>query len=373
VTWQAIRAAITARVAAASAACLVASLVAGLAGAPSAVADPGLTTARAKAKALRTQVTRLEVQAEQAIEDYDALQAQLAAAVTKHVSATRELDRATTTRHTRQVEATQRVRALYMSGGSAALYASVLDGRDIGDVLTRAATVRNLMLVDRAEVGSADGMVARATALATRLEQLAAERTGLEERAGRAADRVRTLLARTQQLLADADARVLRLAEEERRRQAAAAAAAAAARLSQLGLLDATTAPGTQWALAAMSAARTKLGVPYTWGATGPDTFDCSGLTGWAYRQAGLSLPRTSREQWYAGFHPPLNQLAPGDLLFWATDLSDPRTIHHVALYIGKGQMIHAPRTGDVVRVALVNTDGLIGAVRPGTTGSALP
>ncbi len=102
----------------------------------------------------------------------------------------------------------------------------------------------------------------------------------------------------------------------------------------------------------------------YVWGATGPTTFDCSGLTQWAYAQAGVSIPRTSRQQ-YAGLPKvPLDQLQPGDLVFYANG-SDPSTIHHVALYLGGGKVLHAPHTGDVVRVAGVAMPGLFGAVRP--------
>ncbi|MDP9239391.1 MAG: C40 family peptidase, partial [Actinomycetota bacterium] len=90
-----------------------------------------------------------------------------------------------------------------------------------------------------------------------------------------------------------------------------------------------------------------------------------SGLTGWAYRQAGLTLPRTSRAQWHAGPHVALTALAPGDLLFWATNEADAASIHHVALYIGSGLMIAAPQTGDVVKIQAVYVSGYIGAVRP--------
>ena len=118
-----------------------------------------------------------------------------------------------------------------------------------------------------------------------------------------------------------------------------------------------------------MGAARQQLGKPYQWGATGPGSFDCSGLTGWSYEQAGVILPRTSREQWYAGPHPALGYLQPGDLLFWATNPTDPATIHHVALYAGADQMIAAPHTGAVVTVQPVYLDGYIGAVRPTVVG----
>jgi cell wall-associated NlpC family hydrolase len=83
------------------------------------------------------------------------------------------------------------------------------------------------------------------------------------------------------------------------------------------------------------------------------------------FSAAGRTLPRTSREQWKVGVHVTLSQLKPGDLLFWANDTANPGSIHHVALYLGHGLMVHSPHTGDHVRVAPVYLSGLIGAVRP--------
>jgi cell wall-associated NlpC family hydrolase len=124
-------------------------------------------------------------------------------------------------------------------------------------------------------------------------------------------------------------------------------------------------APNQTVVSAAIAAARAQLGKPYQWGATGPNSFDCSGLTGWAYGHAGVGLPRTSREQWFAGPHPGLGYLQPGDLLFWAPDTSNAATIHHVAIYIGGDKMIAAPHTGADVAIQSVYLTGYIGAVRP--------
>jgi cell wall-associated NlpC family hydrolase len=114
-----------------------------------------------------------------------------------------------------------------------------------------------------------------------------------------------------------------------------------------------------------------ELGKPYVWGATGPNTYDCSGLILRAFEAAGIDLPRVSREQFDAGGHVPVKQAQPGDLLFYATDPSDPATIHHVALYMGDGQMVEAPYSGQSVRVRPVpwNYAELVPlATRPGTT-----
>ena len=84
-----------------------------------------------------------------------------------------------------------------------------------------------------------------------------------------------------------------------------------------------------------------------------------------AWRAGGVTLPHWSVAQFAQAKKIPASEARPGDLLFYAYDVSDPGTIHHVALYIGNGQMIHAPHTGDVVRIASVYSDGLIGFARP--------
>lgn len=117
-------------------------------------------------------------------------------------------------------------------------------------------------------------------------------------------------------------------------------------------------------ALVAMDAALDQVGDPYVWGATGPDSFDCSGLTSWSYAQAGVALPRVSRDQYAAGGNPvDVGDLLPGDLVFFAT--WDPGVVHHVGLYVGRGLMVAAPRTGLTVRVEAVPAAGYVGAVRP--------
>lgn len=103
----------------------------------------------------------------------------------------------------------------------------------------------------------------------------------------------------------------------------------------------------------AFAAAQSMIGTPYVYGATGPSSFDCSGLTSWAYAQAGVSIPRTSEAQTGAGTRiSSMSQLQVGDLVFFFNDL------HHVGLYAGNGQVLHAPRTGTVVRYESMSTIG---------------
>ncbi|MFG2140716.1 NlpC/P60 family protein [Streptomyces sp. NPDC048650] len=107
--------------------------------------------------------------------------------------------------------------------------------------------------------------------------------------------------------------------------------------------------PASQRGAAALAAAQSKIGSPYVWGATGPSSFDCSGLTSWAYQQAGQSLPRTSQEQANAGTRISQDALKPGDLVLFYGDL------HHIGLYAGNGTVLHAPKPGAAVRYESIN------------------
>lgn len=103
-----------------------------------------------------------------------------------------------------------------------------------------------------------------------------------------------------------------------------------------------------------------KLGSPYAWGATGPNSFDCSGLTYAAYRAAGITLPRIAADQSHVGQRISLSQARPGDLVFYRGTQSPG----HVAIYIGDGLRIHAPHSGDYVRIATVRESTVTAVVR---------
>lgn len=97
---------------------------------------------------------------------------------------------------------------------------------------------------------------------------------------------------------------------------------------------------------------------PYVWGAEGPSSYDCSGLVMAAYQRVGISLPHYTGDQWTSGTHISKEELRPGDLVFFYSDL------HHVGIYVGGGMMVHAPQTGDVVRIASIERRPWAGAVR---------
>ncbi|MFI5778328.1 C40 family peptidase [Nocardia sp. NPDC051570] len=107
----------------------------------------------------------------------------------------------------------------------------------------------------------------------------------------------------------------------------------------------------------ALDAAKSKLGAEYVWGATGPDAFDCSGLVQWAYKQAGIKLPRTSFEMEHVGRPIALSQLAPGDIIVTSNG-------GHVVMYAGDGKIVQAPTSGETVSFAHLNTDDVVTARR---------
>ncbi|MEV6650407.1 NlpC/P60 family protein [Streptomyces sp. NPDC051219] len=108
-----------------------------------------------------------------------------------------------------------------------------------------------------------------------------------------------------------------------------------------------------------LSFARAQIGKPYVWGATGPSSFDCSGLTVAAWKTAGVDLPRTTWDQVNVGTRVATADLLPGDLVFFYDDIS------HVGIYIGDGKMIHAPKPGTNVREESIYYMPIYGSVRP--------
>ncbi|MEV8531024.1 NlpC/P60 family protein [Streptomyces sp. NPDC051211] len=207
--------------------------------------------------------------------------------------------------------------------------------------------------------------------------------TGAEKRVGRLATRARKALDGQQTLAAQQkrhkEEAASRLKEVER--LLASLTAEQLAELSareragtdraQRALLDSGRLPsrtGTPTAAggAALGYATAQLGKPYVWGAEGPASFDCSGLTSQAWAHAGRTIPRTSQEQWAQLPKVPLDQLRPGDLVVYFPKAT------HVAIYAGDGKVIQAPRPGAKVKVSPIAANPLLGAVRPDPAGTPL-
>jgi cell wall-associated NlpC family hydrolase len=333
-------------------------------------ADPSLTELRHQAAQLREQLDRLQIKQQLAVEDYDEAQQALEQATTDQVLATTRLEDAQRSASGAASASAQRARAIYISGGTVGMAATVLEATSINDALTRWRALQTIVQGDVIAVRTSDSRVDDQAEQARTAEEARTQTRERQEHASRALARVQTTLQEQKDLLAATDSRVVELAELQRR-QAEEAARLQAQQLAALAGIgddwDTGELPAAPSVIAAraIEIARTRLGSPYVWGATGPSAFDCSGLTQWAYRQAGLVIPRTSRQQYAALPHVPLDQLAPGDLVFYATDVTNPSTIHHVGMYLGAGLSIYAPETGDVVKIGAVGYGRIIGAARP--------
>ncbi|MDI2129635.1 C40 family peptidase [Yinghuangia seranimata] len=142
-------------------------------------------------------------------------------------------------------------------------------------------------------------------------------------------------------------------------RAAAAEATRALTGMDVAGLLGGPVQNQDPVARAAVRFAIQQIGLPYVWGATGPDSYDCSGLTQRAWEDAKVAVPRTSQEQWAELPRVPLDQLRPGDLVVYFPEAT------HIAMYLGAGMIVHAPRPGRHITTAPLTSMPILGAVRP--------
>lgn len=326
--------------------------------------SPDLDSVRARAEALRDQLANLRDRADWTEERLAYARDQLAAAASNAITADQQLAALQGADTAAQIDIAHRVRAIEQSGGAAALYSQAFNADAITDVTSNVAALNGVLATDLVRAVDTQVAAEQMAGLNTELDQISDQRALLAARARTLAVQARDLLSDQRALVATADAQVAQLAAAmERRAERRAERTAETVDLPWSG--DIPEGP-TPYAGPAIAAALGKLGSPYVWGDEGPSTFDCSGLVMWSYLQAGLVLPRLASDQYFASTPVPTEQMEPGDLLVYAYDVSDPETIHHITMYIGNGQMVHAPRTGDVVRVVPVYYEGLYGVGRPG-------
>jgi cell wall-associated NlpC family hydrolase len=279
-----------------------------------------------------------------------------------------------------------RAAALYMAEGSGATILPELQGDTFAEAGARhmylsAAAARDNAIIDSLKA-TRSRLAEQKDALEDARQQIEAERARLDT----ARAELDTANARQQELLAETEGELADLiAEEQARREAEAAEAArreqeardAAADDSGSGDSDGgddsgggggdppidVVAPNPR-AQVAVDAALAQIGKPYSyatpssWDVEDPDTFDCSGLTGWAWAQAGYYLPHQSRAQFAALPHVSQDELLPGDLVFYGSP------IHHVGMYIGNGEYVNAPYTGAYVRIGSIYRDDWAGGAR---------
>jgi cell wall-associated NlpC family hydrolase len=353
---------------------LIAALVVALASvAPGVVVNSSAAPTPAELHAAQERLAELEREFELVVEEYNLVHDRLARIRTR-IGATelvvRRIERRIGTTEDSAVDlATQ----LYKGGSTEALEL-VFSADDLGDIQSRLeylsssqqaqTEVFEALAVDRARLEQAleDLDEDRDEALAAE-ERLARLRVDIEAKVETQRDEIAQLQAaieRAERARARrAAARRAAAARAAAAAQAAAPAPPAPAETTSSSAAPTTSAAPNARAQVAVEAALSKVGSPYQWGAAGPDSFDCSGLTMWAWAQAGVALPHNSGAQYAATPRVDRADLQPGDLLFSGSP------IHHVGMYIGNGQMVEAPYTGATVRVVSADRSDYVGAGRP--------
>jgi cell wall-associated NlpC family hydrolase len=331
------------------------------------------------------QLKKLNTVAEVAVEAYDGARAKLAIAQQAAVTAHRVLNAANVQVAKGQRQLIKFAQFAYESGGMSTIDVFLSPGGPrrlvsrVGALAVISASQRTtLQRLDAARVYQ--GVVAQqANAVAATAASAAAAAAKAKADATTAVAHQHAVLSQMRQqqtelntLLARARGRANQLQRQHLAAVARAQAEAAAAPTIYTGAHPYAGASGSlagtisaATGLSAVHVAEQQIGKPYQWGGAGPNTFDCSGLVMWSYDQVGVHLDHWTGFQWNEGAHVSQSELRPGDLVFFAYDTTDPSTIHHVGMYIGKGEMVEAPHTGANVRISNYSRPDYIGAVRP--------
>jgi len=289
-------------------------------------ADPGPSV-----KDLKDQATRAQNQLEQLTEKYNGLKVQLDQAGKAAQVADDNAKRQQTALQQVQKKIGQLAASSYMNGGvdPAVAFAT---SKNPQELLDQASTLNYFAAQDGTQIKS----------LATAMQAAVRARKAAQ-------DRTTEVKALTAQL--DTQKKQLEQVYNSARQKIAKRDPSQLANIPAIVGGSSTAQQALQWALK-------QLGKPYVWGAAGPNSFDCSGLTMWAYGKVGISLPHFTGSQWNSGTHVSRSELQPGDLVFFYSDR------HHMGMYLGNGMMVHAPHTGDVVRIAPLDGRPFAGGVR---------
>ncbi|MEU8487856.1 NlpC/P60 family protein [Streptomyces sp. NPDC048641] len=325
-----------------------------VAAAPTPAPDPLPAPGRASVATLLTDLQRLYREAEKATETYNATADKLKKRRKAAAGLTRRLARARTSLHDSRDAAGRLAREQYQGSSNISPYLRLLLARDPQHALDQGHVIRRVAQERMATVDRLVGGQKRADYLAAQARKALDEQARLSQRQKRDRDGVQARLKAVEKLLASLGPE--RLAELTRLEDAGMAKAQKTFMAS--GALSSRRAPSRAGDRALAYAVK-QIGKPYVWGAEGPSAFDCSGLTSQAWRHAGEGIPRTSQEQWAKLPRVPLNELRPGDLVVYFPEAT------HVAMYLGDGMVVQAPRPGAKVKVSPIAANPPIGAVRP--------
>ena len=348
-----------------------ASTVALLVTAVGASADPTLPEKRAQAQAIMAEVQELDSDLSKSIEAYnfaaielDRIDADIATNGKHLVAARKSLGVA-------QQRVAERLRDLYIQGEGDSTLEVILGSTSLDEVIARLDTIERVSGQDSLILRSVRSYRKSVEEHRAKLQGARREQARIvEERASQKAS-IEARLAEREQLLASVKDEIVRLQEEERQRQAALEAQARARlQAQQLASQNATEAaaaaatagtdsavfpqappPDGSRASQVIAIAMQYLGIPYVWGGASPSQgFDCSGLTTYVFAQIGISLPHHAASQYGYGVPVSREDMQPADLVFFDG-------LGHMGMYIGGGQFIHAPHTGDVVKISSTYED----------------
>jgi cell wall-associated NlpC family hydrolase len=341
---------------------------------PTASADQ-ISNLKAQAAAVQSRLDSLGRQEAALSERYDQAQTEVAGLQAKVTQASQQLAAAQATAAKARAALKADALSAYVNGGSSPLTSGANPVQNADNGLLRAEYVNTLATnqsdaIDQYHLAALQEQAAEANfkqqegAAQAQLHQLDADRSAVQNAAAQLSStensingQIKTLIAQQQaaQAAAAAAAAHARLVAQQQAAQAAAAAAAQTQQPSSGSSSGSGGAPANvvvykpvpvgKGASGAVAAAESRVGDPYVWGASGPNTFDCSGLVMWAYEQVGISLPHYSGAQYADTTHISMSQLEPGDLVF----PSDPG--EHVAMYVGGGMIVEAPYTGATVHI----------------------
>jgi len=362
-----------------------------------------LQAAQAAVASAQAQLTAMATTARAAIDRYNRAMHELRTAQVAADAARVALAAAVADVARKQAQVNEFARASYMSGGPLGAVAVVLTSGGPAAILDQASLL-GAVSASQAELlrefayaqQRQTAMSATADAAERKVQRIADAAASARQTAMDAMASQHALIGEltTQQIsvahqLATQQSKVATLTTQQAAARARAKAAAESAVLAAAWDQLQAAGEAMPWATAKQGRtvvkwAKKQLGLPYSWGggdAYGPTLgavnedgnaaglhtvgFDCSGLTLFAWNKVGFVIDHYTGYQWVEGHHIDVGHMRPGDLVFFATDTSDPLTIHHVGIYVGGDQMIDAPHTGAKVRYDKVFIPGFIGAVRP--------
>jgi cell wall-associated NlpC family hydrolase len=346
--------------------CFLILSLAGIAQAePSDVSTPEIETKRAEAQAAQAQLSELATQVELRAEEFAEIQAALDSTDLELKTTAEELQAARAELVAAQRVLAQRAERMYRSGGVNPIEV-LLDTVSFRDLVTRLDFLSRIGRSDAHVVEAVRETERRVELAQASLESRRNEQATLRDNAAVKKTQVEKALEQQANYIDRLDDEIADLVDEERERQRIEAEAAAARAAEAARALEAARATAAARVVPpvdveglgvghpeVVSIALQYVGVPYVWGGASPSGFDCSGLTQYAYEQIGISLPRNSRSQYLSGEHIPSDRvdlLTPGDLVFFGYD-GDPSQVHHVGIYVGNGDYLHAPQTGETVKV----------------------